>query len=81
MTQAGELQTDSVGLIDKVKIPQFTNKRSFGAEFHLFTPSPGNKYDVIIGRDILQEMRIKILNSTESFKWDGIEVHMVPRGY
>ena len=43
LTQTGEFQTDSVGLIDKVKLPQFTTERSFGAKFHLFTSSPGNK--------------------------------------
>ena len=54
VTQGGDFSTESVGLIDSVKLPQFTTKRSFGAEFHLFTPSSNNKYDFIIGRDILQ---------------------------
>ena len=80
-TQAGEFRTNTEGLIDRVKLPQFTEKRSFGASFHLFEPSDHNKYDFIIGRDILQEMKIDILNSSQSFSWDGIEVPMVPRGY
>ena len=80
-TQAGDFQTTSEGHVDRVKLPQFSTKRSFGADFHLFQPGKGCRYDVIIGQDLLQELGIDILNSSKSFHWDGIEVPMVPRGH
>ena len=48
---------------------------------HLFTPNENNRYDIIISRDLFQELGIDILNSSKSFKWDGIEVPMVSRGH
>ena len=42
-TQGGDFCVNAVGLVDSVKLPQFTTKRSFGAELHLFTPISGNK--------------------------------------
>eukprot|EP00957_Ditylum_brightwellii_P198363 15115922-Ditylum_brightwellii.AAC.1 len=39
------------------------------------------QYDAIIGRDILQQNKIDILNSELTFAWDGIEIPMVPKGY
>eukprot|EP00957_Ditylum_brightwellii_P165655 12610852-Ditylum_brightwellii.AAC.1 len=40
-----------------------------------------SQYDTIIGRDVLQQNKIDILNSKLTFAWDGIEIPMVPKGY
>ena len=36
---------------------------------------------MIMGRKLLQELGIDILNSEKKFRWDKIEVDMVPKGH
>ena len=82
VTKGGNFFTHSEGIINGVKLPQFTTKRTCdGAAFHLFEPGKNDKYDFILSRDFLQEYGIDILYSSNSFKWDGIEIPMVPRGH
>lgn len=82
VTKGGKFSTKSEGIVNRVKLPQFTTNRSCdGVSFHLFQPTDEDKYDFILGRDFLQGYGIDILNSSNSFKWDGIEVPMVPRGH
>ena len=80
-TQVGVFHTEQEAEVDNVRLPQFTTKRSFRATFNLFTPSNDTKYDIIIGRDIMQELGLDVLNSSRTFRWGEIEVPMVERGY
>ena len=47
----------------------------------MFKPKQDNKYDFILGRDILQEIGLDVLNSSQTFKWGEIEVPMVERNH
>eukprot|EP00957_Ditylum_brightwellii_P191767 14598718-Ditylum_brightwellii.AAC.1 len=40
-----------------------------------------SQYNTIIGRDVLQQYNIDILNSKLTFAWDGIKIPMVPKDY
>ena len=80
-TQGGNFDTFGQGKIDGLMFPQFTTQRKFAYNFHLFKGSKNDKYDVIIGRDLMQALGIDILNSRRTFKWDDIEIPMMPMGY
>ena len=80
-TKGGNFDTFAKGEIQGLQLPQFTTRRSFNAKFHLFRGSKKERYDVIIGRDILQSLGIDIINSKRTFKWDDIEIPMMPMGY
>ena len=80
-TKGGNFDTFAQGMIDHLQFPQFTTKRSFNHTFHLFKGAKTDKYDVIIGRDLMQALGIDILNSRHTFKWDDIEIPMMPMGY
>jgi hypothetical protein len=60
-------------VINMIKLPQFTSKRTFSAEMYLFQKKAENVYDFILGRDLLQEIGIDIINSTRTFRWNEIE--------
>jgi hypothetical protein len=49
--------------------------------FHLFDKRPNDKYDVILGRDLLRTIGMEIHYNTNKFVWDTISVDMVPSGY
>ena len=60
-TQVGEFKTRAECKIGGLRLPQFTSKRTFETTFNLFEPSPGTIYDIILGRNTLQELGIDIL--------------------
>ena len=80
-TQAGMFQTQGWLRLKKVKLPQITTKRSFQADFHLFNRKDEDQYRFILGRDVLQNIKLDILFSSNLFKWDHIRVEMVPQGH
>ena len=80
-TQAGTFKTKGRVQVKKVKLPQFTTKRTFQAEFHLFEKKDNDQYHFILGRDILQKIKLNVLFSDRVFEWDHICVDMVPRGH
>ena len=47
----------------------------------MFEPKPNNRCAFVIDQDILQSMKIDVLNSTYSFSWDGVDVPIIPREY
>ena len=71
-TQAGTFQTQGRVRLKKVKLPQFTTKRAFQAEFHLFDKKESDQYNFILGRDVLQHIRLDVLYSSNVFEWDHI---------
>ena len=80
-TQAGVFKTNGLVRIAKLCLPQFTIKRKIDASFHTFTKKPSDSYYAILGREFMQQIGLDIMNSTQSFSWDGINVPMVVRGY
>ena len=79
-TQAGVFETRGKVQVKRVKLPQFTVKRIFQADFHLFEKNEKDQYSFILGRDVLKKIKIDVLFSSQSFEWDHIQVKMVPRG-
>ncbi len=71
-TQATTFQTQGRVRLKKVKAPQFTAKRTFQADFHLFDKRESNQYSFILGQDILQQIKLDVLFSSNVFKWDHI---------
>ena len=77
-TQGGAFATKKKATITGVKFPQFTKNRSLEFAMHLFEKKKNDKYDFILGRDLLQTVGIDILNSTGTLRWDDIEIKMMP---
>ena len=44
---------------------------------HVFEKARQHAYDIIVGRDLLQNLGIDVLNSKKAFLWSGIEIKMV----
>jgi hypothetical protein len=80
-TATGSFHTDGVVTIENYHLPQFTRKRHITSSFHMFQKRPKDKYDFILGRDLLIELSIDIRYSTAQFVWENIIVDMVPRNY
>eukprot|EP00957_Ditylum_brightwellii_P072724 5527736-Ditylum_brightwellii.AAC.1 len=58
-------------------LPLFITHRVIKGGVHVMKKK--SQYDAIIGRDILQQNKIDILNSKLTSAWDGIEIPMVPK--
>ena len=70
-TPAGNLQTSQKTRTSFV-IPELHDNRVIDWDLHV-TPSLGN-YDMIIGRDILQDLKIDILFSKQIVEWDDSQI-------
>ena len=80
-TKAGEFCTMGRALVKACKMPQFTSQRKFDRVFHLFEKHESDRYDVILGRDLMKNLGIDLLYSTGTIKWGEIHVPMVPTGH
>jgi hypothetical protein len=80
-TATGVLQTDGTVEIERYILPQFTRKRYISTSFHMFQKQSKDKYDFILGRDLLQDIGLDIHYSASQFVWDNIIVNMVPYGF
>ena len=78
-TQAGEFTTKENTKVEGMRIPQFTTKWKVDFEFSMF--DKGGGYDIILGRYFGQQIGINVLNKSQTFEWDEVEIPMVPRGY
>ena len=76
-TQAGPFKTQGSGDVPSLKLPQFSSHRTFSSVFHMFEKKLGSRYDMILGRDILQKIGLNVLNSNKQFEWSGILVDMI----
>ena len=47
----------------------------------MFTKQESDRYEAIIGRDLMRKLRIDLLYSTGTVKWGDIEDPMVPIGH
>jgi hypothetical protein len=59
-------------------LPDFTRQTKLEFDYHVDQTQKSNNtnYDIILGKDIMQEFGIDILNSTLTLRWDGIEIPM-----
>jgi hypothetical protein len=80
-TATGVLQTDGTVQIENYILPQFTQKRHITTSFHMYQKRSKDKYDFILGRDLLQDIGLDIHYSNSQFVWDNIIVDMVPCGF
>jgi len=80
-TATGILETKGTTTIENCRLPQFTKNCAVSSTFHLFDKRSADKYDVILGRDLLQAIGMDIHYSTNQFVWDNISINMVPSGY
>ena len=62
------------------KLPQFTSHRKFNGNFHLYAKSKSDRYDAIIGIDLLEKIGIDLLYILRQIRWNKINVPMVPIG-
>ena len=81
VTKAGEFITRGKAELEEFILPQFTHNRKIKHDFHLFKRHKNDRYDMVLGRDLMQSLGLDILNSTQKFKWNGIEIDMVPTGH
>jgi hypothetical protein len=80
-TATGVFQTDGSVTIEQYCLPQFTRKRHITTSFHMFQKRSKDKYDFILGHDLLKELGLDIHYSASQFVWENISVDMVPSGY
>ena len=59
-------------------LPDFTRQTKVEFDCHVDPTQNSNNcnYDIILGKDFMQELGIDILNSSLTLKWDGIEIPM-----
>jgi len=77
-TATGVLQMDGTVQIEKYILPQFTRKRYITMSFHVYKKLSKNKYDFILGHDLLQDIGLDIHYSNSQFVWGNIIINMVP---
>ena len=80
-TQGGTFTTFAKTTITNLKFPQFTTRRNFEAEFHLFERKKKSNYDAILGRDLMTKLGIVLDYKKDCFAWGGIEIPMLPMGH
>ena len=59
-------------------LPDFTRQTRIEFDCHVDPTQKSNttNYDIILGKDFMQELGIDILNSSLTLRWDGIEIPM-----
>jgi hypothetical protein len=80
-TATGVFKTDGTVTIENYCLPQFTKKHHITTLFPMFHKRDKDRYDFILGRDLLTSLGLDIHYSATQFSWDGILVDMVPSGY
>ena len=77
LTQCGVFKATAKGMLEKMKLPQFTTKITVTAEMNLFERTKEDPYDFILGRNLLQDIKLDIKSRTRTVAWDEIEIPMV----
>ncbi len=77
MTKGGIFITKAKCKIPMI-LPDFTRQTKVEFDCHVDPTQKSNNcnYDIILGKDFMQELGIDILNSSLTLKWDGIEIPM-----
>ena len=80
MTAAGTFDSSRTVRLRDLHLPEFDRtKKMYGVQAHIFD-APCN-YDIILGRDFLSEIGLKMDFGTKQVKWMETEINMKPRGY
>ena len=79
--QVGNFQIAAIITPEQLALPQFTMKRSFQATFHVLQKQINPTFNVIIGKNIQQQLWIKVLSSTKQLQWSDMHILMIPKGH
>ena len=74
-TTMGSFDSSSTALLEEIKFPQFGNCIIGSIKADVFD-SPGSRYDIIVGRDILLRMGISLDFQSKVTRWMGHELPM-----
>ena len=74
-TTMGSFDSSSTALLEEIKFPQFGNCIIGSVKADVFD-SPGCRYDIIVGRDVLLRMGISLDFQSKVTKWMGHELPM-----
>jgi len=77
MTKGGSFTTKAKCRVPMI-LPDFTRQTKIEFDCHVDSTqkSARTHYDIILGKDFMQEFGIDILNSSLTLRWDGIEIPM-----
>lgn len=75
------LQAEGSVTVENYCLPQFSRRRNITTSFHMFVKCPKDKYDFILGCDLLKDLGLIIDYSASKFMWDDIIVDIVPNGH
>jgi len=77
MTKGGTFTTKAKCRVPMI-LPDFTRQTKIEYDCHVdpTQKSSNTHYDIILGKDFMQEFGIDILNSSLTLRWDGIEIPM-----
>jgi hypothetical protein len=76
-TAAGQIKT-SERCVVHFSLPEFSPTRTIVWDMHVSTLD-NIQYDMIIGNDLLESLKIDLKYSTSTIDWDGIEIPMQTR--
>ena len=74
-TGGGEITTHTQSTIF-FTLPEFSDKKIIKWDFNVFDDKH-LEYDLIIGRDLMSELKLDILFSQSKVSWEGIEIPMI----
>jgi predicted aspartyl protease len=81
VTTAGTFESTQLVKLTKVSFPEFSISRRFGViDCHVFN-SPDCPYDLILGRELLSQAKIKFDFETNETIWLDVSVPFHPRNY
>ena len=66
-TQAGNFVTSTKSKLVRLKLPQFTTRRSISFDAHVFDKKEDDRYDLILGRYFMQAIGMNLLMIRSSF--------------
>jgi hypothetical protein len=73
-TAAGTISTNEICKV-LFSLPEFSPSKVVEREMHVGTLE-NMQYDMIIGNDLLEHLKIDLKYSTSTIKWDGTEILM-----
>ena len=76
-TAAGSMTTTGKCKINFI-LPKFHSDRMITWDAHVHTSDVSKRYDMIIGRDLQQYLKLDIAWSTSTLHWDGLTIPMRP---
>ena len=77
MTKGGQFETKAICEV-QMKLLDFSSSRTVKWKFHVDTKATSKQenYDMIIGKDLMQELGLDVKYSNLSLQWDQLEVPM-----